>query len=60
MRQENLAAAEVFFQPCLTFFCKRTIAGSMIVLHNGPGNVKKFFAGNKGLIERNLDFIVHN
>jgi len=32
----------------------------MAVLHDGPGNVRKFLAGDKRLVEGNLDLIVHN
>jgi hypothetical protein len=60
MRQKYLAANKTFLQPSLAFFCKGTVTGRMAILHNGLGNVKKFFTGNKGLIERNLDLTAHN
>src|SRR5208337_3775134 len=60
MCQEHLAATEVFLQPCLAFFCEGSVTGGMVVLNNGLGNVKKFFAGNKGLIEGNFIFIVRH
>ena len=53
MGQQGFAAAEAFFEPYLTLFCKRTIAGGLMVLDDRLGYVEQFFTDNEWFVERN-------
>ena len=53
MGQQGFAAVEAFFELYLTLFCKRTIAGGLMVLDDRLSYVEQFFTDNEWFVERN-------